>query len=149
MRSKKNYNDESNKLIKAIDIAIVTFEKFPTKHTVSTIESYKEFSELALNPEPKYANLKSLACLKDAAFNYFQEAIGVDVEYFWKRILQEKLEFKRENRLNKILERGKIKGRIEYDYAVDILVIAEQESRITSEEAQRLSNMIAEYEKKG
>jgi hypothetical protein len=40
MKWKRNYKSESNKLIKAIDIAIETLKKFPTKYTASIIESY-------------------------------------------------------------------------------------------------------------
>jgi hypothetical protein len=48
----------------------------------------------------------------------------------------------------KVLKRGKINNRIEYEYIIDIIVPAEQENRITSKEVKLLSEMIGAFENK-
>ena len=59
---------------------------------------------------------------------------------------KENLGYVREDKLRKILDRGKIKGRIEYELVIDSIVVAEQEERITKQEATQLSEMIGEFE---
>ncbi|MCH2045126.1 MAG: hypothetical protein MK212_13500 [Saprospiraceae bacterium] len=150
---RRNYTDEANKLTKAIDIAIEAHQKYQpddlTKVQVDqAIAAYKQYKEMALNPAPQFKKIASLKYLIEAVFTYFQEASGKTVEYFWKRIQEENLDYKRENKLLKILKRGKIKGRIEYEYVVDIIVIAEQEKRISTEEVKQLNQMIADFESK-
>ena len=74
--------------------------------------------------------------------------LGTTVEYFWKRLNEEGLNFNRENNLRKVLDRGKIKGRIEFDYIIDMFVPAQQVGLINQKEAKLLSEMISEYEAK-
>ena len=95
--------------------------------------------------------IKTLASLKydiKAVFTYFQEGAGETVEYFWNKICEANLDYKRENKLEKILNRGKIRGRIEYEYVTDMIVVAEQVGMTSEEETKRLSEMLGEYESK-
>lgn len=148
---KKDYQTESIKLAKAIDIAIDAYSKYPPKdfqrkdcdHVISV---YYEWKNDVLNPEPQYRKIASLKYHIEAVFTYFQEASGQTVEYFWKQISNENLDFKREDKLRKIINRGKIKNHIEYDLVIDSFVAAEQEGRISSDESVKLSEMIGEFE---
>ena len=79
-------------------------------------------------------------------FTYFQKARGKTVEYFWKRLNEENLGYLRGDKLRTIMDRRKIKGRIECDYAVNLIVTAKQEGRVTEEESKLLSNMIGDFE---
>jgi hypothetical protein len=152
MKVKRNYKDESEKLAKAIDIAIESFRKFNsfnlTESQVDTvIKAFEERRFFALNPEPQFKKLASLEYLIEETFTPFQDGAGEAVEYFWKKIAEANLDYKRENKLRKILDRGKIKGRIEYEYVTDMIVIAQQENMVTNDEAVQLSEMLATYER--
>ena len=109
---------------------------------------YKESKNNVIIPEPQYKNLASLKHHIQDVFTYFQEGSGDTVEYFWNRIIEENLDYKRENKLEKILKRGKIRGRVEYDYLTDMILVAEQVGLSTKSETEKLSNMLTEYETK-
>ena len=47
---------------------------------------------------------------------------------------------------HKILDQGKIRGRIEYELAIDSIIVAEQDGRITKEDSHRLGEMIDKYQ---
>ena len=51
----------------------------------------------------------------------------------------------REDKLRKILNRGEIRGLIEYDYVVDLINTAEQEGRISTAESAKLNSMIGAF----
>ncbi len=150
---KSNYTEQAKILSEAIDIAIESLKKFPPKgfdntHLNHFINTYLEFKNNALNPNPKYQNSKSLSYIKDDVFTYFQEGTGEAIHYFWKQINVRNLGYKRENKLLKILKRQKIKNQIEYDFIIDVLVPYQQEGLISRAEVSELNKMISEFEKK-
>ncbi len=149
--TKRSYDEEAIKFSKAIDIAMETFEKFPPEiwseevlHHVKN--THIEWKKMALNPKPIFKRIASLNYLVNDFLIYFQENNGKDVEYFWKEIKTQNLNYVREDKLGKIMKRGKINNRIEFEYATDIIVVAEQEKRITEGEAKKLAEMIGEFE---
>lgn len=149
--TKKSYDEEAIKFSKVIDIAMETFEKFPPEiwseevlHHVKN--THIEWKKMALNPQPIFKRITSLNYLLNDFLIYFQENNGKDVEYFWKEIKTQNLNYVREDKLGKIMKRGKINNRIEFEYATDIIVVAEQEKRITEGEAKKLAEMIGEFE---
>jgi hypothetical protein len=153
MKQRANYETEALKLSKAADIAIDAFKKFPphdwNEETVLHFEKcYLEKKDFALNPEPKFKSITSLKYIIEAVFTIFNESSGDFVEYFWKEIKNQNLDYVREDKLWKVLKRGKINNRVEYEYVIDIIVPAEQENRITNEEAKLLSEMIGIFENK-
>jgi len=77
---------------------------------------------------------------------YFQESSGEAVNYFWQQIENTGLDFKRENKLNKIMKRKKIKTLIEYDFIIDVLVPYQQVGLINDEEVKALNKMLLEFE---
>ncbi|WP_339718124.1 hypothetical protein [Cyclobacterium amurskyense] len=120
MKKKRKYQEEASKLAAVIDIAIEAFKvecppNFEKRHQEHTVSCYANWKESCLNPEPQFRNLASLQYSINDVFTYFQEGTGNTVEYFWKKIDEAQLDYKRENKLEKILNRGKIRGRIEYD----------------------------------
>ncbi|EMS32935.1 hypothetical protein C943_00942 [Mariniradius saccharolyticus AK6] len=148
---KKDYDTEAIKLAKAVDIAIDSFTKFPPKDFTKenldhVVKVYSEWKNSILNPEPKFRKIASLKYHIQDVFTYFQESGGEAVEYFWRLLDKENLGFTREDKLRKIIDRGKIKGLIEYDLVVDSIVAAEQEKRISRQEANQLSKMLGEFE---
>ncbi len=152
MTSKRDYTTESIRLSKAIDIAIEAFKKHPPKDFTNdnlehVIKIYSDWKFSVLNPEPKFKKLASLNYHVHDVFNFFQESTGKAVDFFWQQINENNLGYIREDKLRKILDRGKIKGRIEYEYVIDLITAAQQEGRMTNEETKRLGQMLADFEK--
>lgn len=108
---------------------------------------YSEWKYSALNPAPEYRKVASLNLRVQGALTIFQEGTGQAVDHFWKRIAAEELGYERVDGLRKVLDRGRIKGRAEYDQVTDSFIAAQQEGRITEEEADRLAEMIGDFEK--
>ncbi len=149
----KTYETESQKLAKAIDIAVDAFthvcpKNFTKENQDHFIKTYLKWKESCLNPEAKYRNLQSLKYDINNVFTYFQEGTGPTVEYFWGKIAEAGLYYNRENRIKKILDRGKIRGRVEFECVVDMFVVAQQNGMITKDEALRLSDILKNYELK-
>lgn len=153
MKPKRDYQTEALRISKAIDIAIEAFQKYPLKgmneHQMEHhIKCYSEWKDWALNPKPEYRSLASLKYIIQDVFIFFNEASGPAVEYFWNKIQEEQLGYERTDHLAKIFGRGKIRGRIEYEFAVDIIVAYEQEGKLSRQQALDLGRMIGEYENK-
>lgn len=147
------YSIEVNNLCKAIDIAINSFKKFPPKiwdeKTLNHfISCYEEWKRGRLNAEKKFRTLSSLKYEVEDVFTYFQESAGDEVNYFWKKIKEQDLPYKRENKMLKILKRKKINNDIEYDFVIDVIVPYRQEGMITDDEVGLLNNYIAAFENK-
>lgn len=149
--NKLSYEEQTRQLIAAIDIAVKAFQLYPPnvwddstkQHMVKTYLSFKNGVQ---NPEPKFKNKQSLSYKIDDVFIYFQEGSGEAVDYFWQQIKNTSLDFKRENKLGKILKRRKIKNRIEYDFIIDVLVPYQQEGLISNDEVDLLNKLLLEYE---
>jgi hypothetical protein len=153
MKKRKSYADELQKFVQAIDIAIDAYRSYPppmwTAEIVDMVTGNLQQDKIRrLEADQKFQNLASLKYDIDTLFIYFQEAQGPTVDYFWKEIKQAGLDYQREDKLSKVLKRGKIRGRIEYDYITDILVAAEQVGDISAEQAEQLRAMLAAYERK-
>lgn len=151
MAERKNYETEALKLSKACDIAIEALEKFPPKiwdekTVLHIINCYREEKHDILNPLPQYKKIASLKYAIESTFTMFNESSGDFVEYFWKEIKSQNLDYVREDKLGKILKRGRIKDFQEFDYITDTMVPAVQESRITNEEFKSLSEMLGHFE---
>jgi len=153
MQPRKDYNTEALRLSKAIDIAVESFRKYPTdklsaEQNEHSIKCYLDWKEKALNPEPKFRSLASLKYIIKDTFDFFNESSGLGIEYFWERITQEQLGYERQDILAKIFERGKIRGRTQYEFAVDVIIVYEQMGKITADQASKLGAMIGDYENK-
>lgn len=151
MAKSNKYEEKAEQLAKAIDIAIEAMKLFPPKgydekHLIHFMGVYNKWKDEILNPKPQYKNLQSLAYSICDVFTFFQEANGETVEYFWQKIKENNLDFKRENKVIKILKRGKIKDDIEYNFVKDILVIYRQENIINEAEFLQLAKMIDKFE---
>lgn len=148
---RQDYDTEAIKLAKAVDNAIDSYSKYPPKGFTQenldfVVNLHYEWKNSFLNPEPKFRKIASLNYDIQAVFTYFQEGAGEAVAYFWEQLTKENLGYVREDKLRKILDRGKIKGRIEYELAIDSIVAAEQVGKITKLEAIQLSEMIGGFE---
>lgn len=153
MKKRRQYEEEAQKLARAIDLAIEAFEKecppdFQAQHQAHMISTYGEWKRQCLHPEAAFRNLASLKYLAESVFTYFQEASGNTVEYFWRRIQEEELDFRREDKLAAILHRGRIRNRLEYELVIDRMPLSVEEESTVSDLTNKLNQMLAQYEKK-
>ncbi|MBO4806873.1 MAG: hypothetical protein J5554_12630 [Paludibacteraceae bacterium] len=161
MASKK-YIEARDNLVKAIDLAKEALLEYPNgkekmefvydgvSYTVLEwkIKWLNEVKNRRLNEEKKYETLQSLKYSIEDVFTYFQEGAGPDVEEFWRRIKEANLPYERENKLEKIMERGRIRNDIEYDYVIDTIVPFQQEGILSDEDVKKLNEMIEKFENK-
>ncbi len=161
MASKK-YIEARDNLIKAIDLANEALLKYPNgkekqefvydgiSYTVLewTIKWLNEVKKRRLNEEKKYETLQSLKYSIEDVFTYFQEAAGPDVDEFWRLIKEANLPYERENKLEKIMTRGRIRNDIEYDYVIDTIVPFQQEGILSNDDVKKLNEMIEKFESK-
>lgn len=161
MASKK-YIEARDNLTKAIDLANEALLKYPNgkekqefvydgiSYTVLewTIKWLNEVKKRRLNEEKKYETLQSLKYSIEDVFTYFQEAAGPDVDEFWRLIKEANLPYERENKLEKIMTRGRIRNDIEYDYVIDTIVPFQQEGILSNEDVKKLNEMIEKFERK-
>ena len=97
---RRTYQEEVEKLCRAIDISIDSYKSHPPKdwtpEIVNMVTSNLEKDKLSrIEAEPKFRTLASLKYDIEAVFTYFQEATGETVEYFWKKIGEADLDYKR------------------------------------------------------
>ncbi len=137
----KQYSERSARLCRAIDIAAGVITEALLDHDM--IEFGEELKQLANTPPQRVAGLRHL---ESAFFTYWNEAPGPHVDRFWKLVAAEGLPFTRRNVLSDVLTRGRINNAAEHEIVVDSLVGAEQEGRITAEQAARLSDLLGLYE---
>lgn len=147
------YSESSTNLSRAIDIAILSFEQYlmeewDTETLQDIIDTYKEFKHRVDDAEAQFRNQRSLSYIIAEVFTYFQEGDGQAVNAFWEKIYEEKLPYKRENRLLKIIKRNKIKNQSEYDFVIDIIVPYQQQGIINEKDLIILNRLIMEFENK-
>lgn len=150
---KLSYEEQTVHLTAAIDIAINSFQMFPPpnwdKNSIQrAINTYISLKNSLKDPEPRYKNMKSLSYLENDVFTYFQEGSGKTVDFFWAQIKSSGLQYRRENKLARVIKRGKIRNRLEYDFIIDVLVPYQQEGIIGPDETSLLNNFIAVFEEK-
>ena len=93
--------------------------------------------------------MAGLRSLEHAFFTAWNEGSGPHVDEFWRRIAAHGLPYQRTDVLATVLARGRIVGRGEYETVNDLIVVAQQEGRITGDQANRLSAMLGEWELSG
>lgn len=151
--TKRNYKEEAHNLAEAAKIAIEVIKNYPppmwgNESVTHVVNCYLMNIENALNPEPKYANLRSLKYVHEEIFTPFQEGHGKYVDVFWQKIKENNLPYERINRLEKILKRGKINNRTEFDYVIDTMIPFYQEGVISELELTELKKYVSAFEQK-
>jgi hypothetical protein len=141
-----------SELRKAFEVwTTINSQRQPTKEEEDRyyLSMYLWTKKSALAPEPQFANLGSLAYHVENVFTHWNEDVGPDVDRFWQFVAERGLPFERKDKIHKILNRGKIQNDVEYHAVTDAIVILQQTGKITVDEAQRLSDMLAAFEKRG
>ena len=151
MNRKDNFFAKWNDLLKAIKIAkaIATNSKILDGNQQSNqINYYNILIDLLENPRKEHQNSKSLKSLESDFLYYWNEAQNDDTNKFWDEIQNSGLKFKRKDKLNEVFKRGKIKNEIEYNYIIDIMIVAFQLGKINEEQFKLLNKYVGEFEKK-
>lgn len=149
----EKYIEQSKNLIKAIDIAIKVVKSHPPKEFNEYdiqlfLDGYNRFKKQIIEAEPKFSNLGSLKYTIQDVFTYFNESSGETVNEFWRRIKESNLPYERDNKLEKILSKQKIKNRQEYDYVIDTMVPFKQEGIISDSDFELLNQLVGEFERR-
>jgi len=151
--SKIDYSSQAELIINIIDIAIDCFTKNPPKefkesHIKQFVNTYIDYRNKVINPEPQFRNLKSLKYIKNDVLTYFQEGSGKAVDIFWKEVNEKQFGFIRVNRFEKVLQRGKINSQIEYDMIIDHYNSYIETNTLSNTEIINLNELISDFEKK-
>jgi hypothetical protein len=142
------YMAKAKALARAIEIGMPLYSTSGVEEDPrDTLRTMMSWSDMALNPRPAFANLKSLAYLESAYFTYWNEApCEAHVKMFWERVASEGLPFKRRDVVRELLERGRIRSDLEYEYANDLIPGHRQLGILTDDEETRIAGMIEAYE---
>ncbi|TKG87598.1 hypothetical protein EYV94_28145 [Puteibacter caeruleilacunae] len=148
---KDGYSLEAKVVAEIIDIAIKCIKDFPPEefnaaHVKHFVNVYSGYKEDLLNPDSKFRNMKSLQFAKNDVLTYFQEGKGPAVEAFWKEVNSRHINVKRVNKIQKILRRGKIVSKIEFDTVTDLLIPYIQSNMLSEEDVTKLNELIQRYE---
>lgn len=151
MSKASKYNEQADKLAKAVDIAeqiIVDSREFVEELKKAMLAFGADVKQSAISPEPQFKNLTSLKYLERDFFTFWNESSLPDVDRFWDRIFESKLGYVRKDTIHDVLKRKKIKSIHELDVVIDNMVVYEQCGRLSREQVIELSNYIGEFEKR-
>jgi hypothetical protein len=145
------YEQKASQLISMVNIALDALNRYPPHHlgvegVGLMIKFYQSEKEALLNTEPKNRNLKSLKITENDILTFFQEGRGEAVEFFWREIKEKRIPLKRQNMLVKIVKRGKIRNRVEFDLVIDLIVSYQQEGLLNESDVDLLNALIAKFE---
>lgn len=154
MSRKNEYDSKAKFLANIIDIAIGCFtnnppEGFEESHIKQFVNTYLDYKNKAINPEPRFHNSKSLKQIMNDVLIYFQESSGKAADAFWKEVYAKKLNVKRVNRFQKILKRGKIKDQNEYDTIIDLYNTYIETKMLSQNDILKINKLISDFEKAG
>jgi hypothetical protein len=145
------YAERLNMFFKTIEIGdtvVLSAKDLDEKSKSQYFYFSSKSKDIAANPPKGYETIKSLEFLETGYLNYWNETAGQHVETFWKTLMENNISYKRRNVFNDVFKRKKIKDVHEYHSVIDGFVIAQQEGRITADEALILSGYISDFEKK-
>ncbi len=151
---KRKYSEYLIQIYVLCDLAVEHFKKqVGQQQSEIGVGMYKEMmsfyaeekSDLKNLPK-KYQTVATLRQLESDLLAFFNESDYVETEPFWKDVASLGLPFRRNDVVGKVLKRGKIRTRAEYDTVIDLIVPYSQEGKITAEDATRLNEMIGKFE---
>lgn len=106
----------------------------------------RECLDLGRSAEGPLRRVASLRQLRADYLTYWNEASGPHVDAFWEAVRAAGLDLQRRDILGEILRRGRITSVEAYEVAVDQIVVARQEGRLTEAQAADLARWIGDYE---
>ena len=92
--------------------------------------------------------MRGLRSLEAAFFTEWNEGPLAETDGFWQAIQQTGLPYIRRDLLAEIFSRGRITSREHYEFAVDVIGIAQDESLLAPDQVEQLGRWISTYEKR-
>jgi hypothetical protein len=145
------YRQRAEQFAMAIDIAAELVADTPT--AAISVEFGRMVKAMALGTGTGAAlmtrrTMAALHQLEEDFLTSWYEGSGPNADLFWQRIAEHDLPYARRDVLAGLIARGRIKTPYEHEVAVDSILVAQQEGRITEEQAEALGEMILRYEKR-
>ncbi|MBK7946576.1 MAG: hypothetical protein IPJ85_15325 [Flavobacteriales bacterium] len=149
MKKRQTYDERANQFVRAVDIiqtVVMASMEFQDAHKAVMKQGFEEMKRMSLNPEPQFRRIASLRYLEEHVLGGWSDATGPDADRVWAEIQKQGLPYHRKDVLAVVLKRKRIKDQHEFDYVTDNIVIAEQENRITKEQAVALDAMLMKFQ---
>jgi hypothetical protein len=144
------YEQHAEKFARAVDIGLKILEEadISPRDKERLIRLAESDKEMALNPPPIYKKVASLNCIIAEQLYYWNEEKGRHVEQFWDELAKNGIDYKRKDIFKTVLKRSRINNLQEYDYILDEILVAHQSHRLTTEELEKLNELLLNYEQK-
>lgn len=143
------YEERAELFAQAADIVqrvVANSTQFPDSTKTAIEQGAAELKRMALEPQPQFRRIASLRYLEEALLTVWNETTGPDTDLVWAEMRKLELPYERKDVLAVVLKRKRIKDEHEFDYVTDNIVIAEQEGRITKEQAVELDAMLMKFQ---
>lgn len=143
------YEERAEQFAQAADIVqrvVANSTQFPDSTKTAIEQGAAELKRMALEPQPQFRRIASLRYLEEALLTVWNETTGPDTDLVWAEMRKLELPYERKDVLAVVLKRKRIKDEHEFDYVTDNIVIAEQEGRITKEQAVELDAMLMKFQ---
>jgi hypothetical protein len=141
----QSYEAEANDLLAALRISsdvVAESTLYKTNEKKLILKQLSGIEKLLSHPEPAFKNSKSVAFLRQAVIQPWNETACADAGKFWKRVKTAGLLFKPQDVLLEILRRRKIRNEIEYELVTD----AFSNGKLSRPKINLLNQMVATYE---
>jgi len=140
--------------LKQLALAVKVAEEVFSDHSIAIdqdkadmIEFGRETLSLAENPEPNFANIRSLRFLVKDFLAYWNEEKGPHVDQFWARLTTAESIYERQNIISLVIDRGRIADESEYEYVIDVISNLSRKAKLGNEEVRRLNDLIIAFER--
>ena len=147
-RTRQTYETRSSLFAKACDIGyqILAHAEIPEDEKQRELKIILSDKNLALNPLPQFKKIQSLKYIEAEHFWYWNEKTGPHIKKYWEAISEAGLPYKRKDIIASVLKSNRIKDTHEFDFLKDELFVAEQTGRVTTSEAERIKELIVQFE---
>jgi hypothetical protein len=148
-KKRQTYDDRARQFVQAVDIiqnVCSPSSRFSDEQKTMISKGFAEFQRMALNPEPPFRRIASLRYLEEEVLSGWYNATGPDADSIWSQIREQGLPYQRKDILATVLKRRRIKDQHEFDYITDSIVLAQQDGRITKEQALELDSLLIKFQ---
>lgn len=148
-KKRETYDERARQFAQAVDVVIGVVMGSPSysdTDKATLTQGFAELRHMALEPQPQFRRVASLRYLEEALLSGWNDANGPEADHIWSEIRKLGLPYTRKDVLSTILKRKRIKDQHEFDYVTDSIVIAQQEGRITEEQAIALDRMLMDFQ---
>jgi hypothetical protein len=134
----RRYRERAAALAAAIDLAA----DLAPPALVATARTWRR---MAVEPAIGHDTLPGLAALEEAFFTYWNEAAGVHVDSFWRRLAERGLPFARTDLVRAVIERGGIRTGIERDEVAALVAARRAQGTLAAADERALEAALADF----